>query len=416
MDRHDAAATDRWPDSEERRRRPRRWRLVPPAVTPVRASDVAAGIRGQWAGRGRRQFREEIAGFLDAERTATYTSYRRTLAGCFHELAAADDDGRDTVLIPAFCSADFPEAIEGVGLEPRRYDIDPETLAFDPDSLREGLEADPLAVVSIPVLGYGSPMDELVERCGDPYLVEVLGYALGTEYDGRRLGTFGDCAVLNFQQGKPIPVGGGMVVADNDELSFGDAGRDPVGPNVAAVAGYAALGRPRPYYAYAAVRDAFDGVGDRATTHPDSTFDVAYDPPFDTISDFQGTVASRVFGRLGDHRRARERTATHYREQLSSCPRVSAVEAVPGLSNCQHVRYPLVAETTALRDRIKTALADAGIGATPLYDWPVLDPEAFPGAASLQRRILTLPTHPYVDDRDRRLIVETVRETAAGGR
>jgi hypothetical protein len=106
-----------------------------------------------------------VESFLDAENSATYTSFRRTLAGCFHELAANAEDDRREVLVPAFCSSDFPDAIEGVGLETVRYDVDPGTLAFDAASVEDGLRTDPLAVVAINVLGYGSPMADLADRC-----------------------------------------------------------------------------------------------------------------------------------------------------------------------------------------------------------------------------------------------------------
>ena len=395
---------------------PRQFRLVPPAITPLRAADIGAGCVGQLRGRGRDEFRRDVESFLDAESSATYTSFRRTLAGCFHELAA--DTDRTDVLIPAFCSSDFPDAIEGVGLEPVRYDIDPETLSLDLPAVTEALGQRPLAVVAVNVLGYSSPMAELAARCDahDVPLVEALGYAFGTEYEGQRLGTFGDCAVLNFQQGKPIPVGGGMVVSQRPEHCFGDDMRPAAAPNVTALAGYTALGRPRPYYAYSRLRDALDDagrLGERATTHPESKFDVAYDPPFATISNFQGAVAHRLFGRLADHRRRRARTAGRYADALRDCGGVSVLDPIPGLSKLQYVRLPLAAETEALRDRLVAALDGVGVQATTLYDWPVLDSETFPGAADLQRRILTLPTHPYVDEADRQLIVDTVRRVVA---
>ncbi|WP_324760529.1 DegT/DnrJ/EryC1/StrS family aminotransferase [Haloarcula sp. GH36] len=394
----------------------RRCRLVPPAITPVGLADVAAGVHGHLRGAGRDEFRRQIEQFLDADDSATYTSFRRTLAGCFQALATSGDTDRREVLIPAFCSSDYPDVIESIGLQPVRYDVDPGTLACETSSIEAEIGQDTLAVVSINVLGYGSPIADLAARCDrhGAYLVEALGYALGTTYEGARLGTFGDCAVLNFQQGKPIPVGGGMVTSRTPALEFDDRGRSAIQANVATMAGYALLSHPRPYYAFTRLKERFDGIGglaDRATTHPGSPSDSSYAPPFETISDFQGTVAGRVFGRLDDHRQHRERTARYYADQLADCPGVDHVVPVDGLAKLQHVRFPLLAATEPLRDRIGSALGSAGVQTAKLYDWPVIDPTVFPGAGALQRRILTLPTHPYVDDRDRRLIVETVRET-----
>lgn len=394
-----------------------RFRRLAPAVTPLGAGDLVSGLSGQRAGTGRDEFRDEIAAFLDATSTATYTSFRRALCACLLTLSAADDEGRTDVLVPAFCSADFPEAIEGAGLNAVRYDVDPASLALDPGAAAAKTDADTLALVSVNVLGYGSEMDRIASHCesNDVFLVEALGYAVGSAYDGDRLGTFGDCSVLNFQQGKPIPVGGGMVASRDPELEFDDDGREQVAPNVAALSGYAALGRPRPYYCYSRVKALLDRFGESTTrhsTHPESKFDVPYAPPFATMSDFQGAIGRRVFRRRDADRRRRERTANAYAAELADCPHVDRVRPVDGLTDHQHVRYPLLVDDPAVRDEIAAALDDLGVEASPLYDWPPIEPERFPGAARLQREILTLPTHPYVDADDRRRIARTVRRVA----
>jgi len=416
--RPDTVDARRQTDAASDRLRPRRFRLVPPAVTPVRGSDVAAGVAGQVRGIGRDRFRQAVEELLDAASSATYTSFRRALAAALRELHATADGDRRRVLLPAFCSSDFAAAVAGVGLEPVRYDVDPATLARDRASLADALDGGALAVVAVNVLGYGSPMDDLAATCeaADAVLVEALGYALGTTYRGAPLGTFGDCAVLNFQQGKPVPVGGGMVVSRNPDLHFADAGRESVGPNVATLAGYAALSRPRPYYAYRRLQGVLSAAGwdGRPTTHPESKHDVGYAPPFATMSNFQGAVGRRVFERLDDHRRRRREAADRYAAALSDCSGVDTLDAVPGLADHQHVRYPVLAASEALRDQLRGALADAGVQATTLYDWPPIDAERFPGAATLQRRILTLPTHPYVGERDLETVVATIRaETTA---
>lgn len=397
--------------------RARRFRRLAPAITPVSAADVLAGLAGHRRGTGREKFASDIATYLDATSAATYTSFRRALCACLSALSGADDSDRSDVLIPAFCSADFPEALDGAGLNAVRYDVDADSLALDSERLAEPPGDDALALVAVNVLGYSSEMDRIEAYCEthDVYLIEALGYAIGSAYRGRRLGTFGDCSVLNFQQGKPVPVGGGMVVSRTDDVEFTDEGREPVAPNVAALSGYAALGRPRAYYLYSrakAVLDRYSESSTRHSTHPESKFDVPYAPPFATMSDFQGTIASRVFDRAGRDRQRRDRTATAYATGLADCPHVSRIRPVDGLTNHQHVRYPLMVDDPDLRDEMAAALSTVGVEASALYDWPPIDADRFPGAVRLQREILTLPTHPYVDAADRRQILRTVRTVA----
>lgn len=397
--------------------RDRRFRRLAPAITPISAADVAAGLAGHRRGTGREAFLNDITEFLGATSTGTYTSFRRAFCACLSVLSEADDADRNDVLIPAFCSADFPEALDGAGLCAVRYDIDPDSLALDSELLTEPPGDDTLALVAVNVLGYSSEMERIEAYCEthDIYLIEALGYGIGSAYRGNRLGTFGDCSVLNFQQGKPIPVGGGMVASRNEEVAFTDDGREPVSPNVTAVSGYAALGHPRAYYLYSRVKALRDRVTEstaRHSTHPESKFDVPYAPPFATISDFQATIASRVFERIERDRRQRERTANEYATELADCPHVGRIRPVDGLTEHQHVRYPLTVGDPDLRDQIAAALSTAGVASSVLYDWPPIDADRFPGAARLQHQILTLPTHPYVDAADRRRILRTIRTVA----
>lgn len=409
MNRADTSTERSWSQTERPPRAPT-FRRVPPAITPLRGTDLAAGYLDHRSGRGLEQFRDSIVEFLDATGCGTYTSFRRALAACLLELR--ETSAERTVAVPAFCSSDYRDAIEGAGLEMRRYDVDPGSLAADLASLKALPFDDLLAVITVNVLGYTSPMASIARTCArqDTYLVEALGYALGASYEGQRLGTYGDCAVLNFQQGKPIPVGGGMVVSQSDSLGFDDEGREAVSHNALVLTGYTFFSHPRPYDVYSRVTGLVNEYLDTdavASTHPENKFDVAYERPFKTMSNFQGAVGVRVFERLAEHRRQRLANANYYREVLDGVQGLEQLSETPGTETHQYVRYPILVEPER-REQLQRALAAVGIGATTLYDWPPIDETEFPGGASLQSRILTLPTHPYVTADDRRRIRDTI--------
>lgn len=393
--------------------------LVPPAVTPLTWQDLYAGVRGHLKGTGRDEFRSKVRTYLHGDAAATYTSYRRALTACLWALDRDAPGDASLVAVPAFCSSDYEAAIEAANLEMHRYDVDPHTLAADFDALEQLPTEDVLAVVIVNVLGYSHPMDDLQDFCEQEacYLIEALGYGLGGRYKGAPLGTFGDCSVLNFQQGKPIPVGGGMVVANRPTLPLDDHGRKPVSPNPGLLTGYKLCSHPSVYYWYAKVRQHLADLaldGDRLTTHPGSKDGVTFDPPFQTLSNFQGAVASELLARLEDDRRARARTAIQYRSAFQHVDGVRSIDPVAGITVQQYVRYPLQVGSPELRDRLQQALRDVGIEAPRLYDWPPLDAADYPGACQIQNEILTLPTHPLLNEDERTRVIRTVRAVCEG--
>lgn len=379
-------------------------RVVPPAITPVSQVSIAKGIIDHARKKGRRDFRREIQSYLSGTSAATYTSFRRALAACLQTLSATREE--DVVLIPSFCSSDYHTVIDRIGLTSRRYDVDPTSLAADVDSLRNQSFEDVLAVVAVNVLGYSSPMTtlETMATDRDTYLVEALGYGLGANYNGKRLGTFGDCSVLNFQQGKPIPVGGGMVVSQTDSIAVTDENRPTVSPNIGVLSGYALFSHPQLYGLYDSVGNQVLsklGMVSRPSTHPESKTDVNYEPPYRTMSNFQGAVGHSVFEKQTIHRNRRAETAAFYDRELASVSSLTQLTPINGLSDHQWVRYPLLCNTAENRDTLVDELVAAGIQATALYDWPPIDGDTHPGGATLQDRLIALPTHPYVSERDR---------------
>jgi dTDP-4-amino-4,6-dideoxygalactose transaminase len=84
-----------------------------------------------------------------------------------------------------------------------------------------------------------------------------------------------------------------------------------------------------------------------------------------------------------------------------------------------YLRFPLLAAEERLRDDLHAALQAAGIGAGKLYARSMADffagrvTGSYPGAEAIARRLLTLPTHAYVAERDIERMVAILRTIAA---
>ena len=77
----------------------------------------------------------------------------------------------------------------------------------------------------VPMHTFGHPcrIDQVVDICRKYHIpvVEDTAEALGSFYDGRHAGLFGDIGILSFNGNKPVTTGGGgMIVTDNEDIAI----------------------------------------------------------------------------------------------------------------------------------------------------------------------------------------------------
>jgi perosamine synthetase len=113
--------------------------------------------------------------------------------------------------------------------EPLFVDIEEDTLNLDADKVEEKLEnlsGEELGRVKalLVVDAFGQPADwdrfEKIARKYNLKLIEDSAEALGSEYKGKKCGSFGEAGVFAFYPNKQITTGeGGILVTDNEELA-----------------------------------------------------------------------------------------------------------------------------------------------------------------------------------------------------
>lgn len=109
-----------------------------------------------------------------------------------------------------------------LGFEPIMCDADPETFGLDLNHLEILLkENDPSTVILVQVLGVPHKMNEMMvlkEKYGF-YLLEDACAAIGAEYIGKKVGSFGDMGSFSFYFGHQMStIEGGMISTNNPEL------------------------------------------------------------------------------------------------------------------------------------------------------------------------------------------------------
>lgn len=135
----------------------------------------------------------------------------------------------DVVITTSFSFVASSNCILFERAEPLFVDIDERTLNLDPDKVEgklESLSDEELARVKalLVVDVFGQPADwDRFKEIGEKYslrLIEDSAEVLGSEYSGKRAGSFGEAGIFAFYPNKQITTGeGGVLVTDNKELA-----------------------------------------------------------------------------------------------------------------------------------------------------------------------------------------------------
>jgi dTDP-4-amino-4,6-dideoxygalactose transaminase len=307
-----------------------------------------------------------------------------------------------TVALPGYACIDLTAAALGAGARVRLYDLDPATLSPDLDSLTR-VVARGVDVVVVAHL-YGYPADVLaVQQIAAPLgipVIEDAAQGAGGSLSGRRLGSFGDIAILSFGRGKGMTAGsGGALLARSPELGrWADAMRRELGTppsggrEVMTLAAQTVLGHPSVYRLPASIPGLKLG-------------EMVYRPPTEARP-MASTAAAvlqavlKVDDGVVEGRRARAKVLASFAANSSS---VAAVHSIVG-GEPGFLRF-------AISDRHGSRSPHPAIGALRGYPMtldqhaplqPLLLPGEQPGSGAefLRTRLFTVPTHSRVTQAD----------------
>ena len=140
---------------------------------------------------------EEFATYIGTKFAVTLNSGTDAL---HLALRALDIGAGDEVITVAFTFVATTEAIGIVGAKPVFVDIDKDTFNIDATAIENAIS--PRTKAIIPVHLYGQPCDmdvimDIAKRY-NLYVIEDCCQAVGAEYKGKKVGTFGDVGCFSF--------------------------------------------------------------------------------------------------------------------------------------------------------------------------------------------------------------------------
>lgn len=365
-----------------------------------------AAVRALLSGRCDADLEPEFARYLGHEQAYAVSSGKSALTILLESLHGLGQ-GR-AVAIPAYTCYSVPAAIIRAGLEPVLIDIDPLTFQFEPASLaRAFARPDLLAVVPTHLFGIPSDLSRLhaARSAHRVYVVDDAAQALGvTSGSGDRLGRACDAAIFSLGRGKHLNAGGGLIATSDPAIAerVGAAVNRLPAPtwarNCRSVLEHAVVDlliRPQVYWIPSGL--PFLGIGE-----------TVYETDF-SITGMSPVARATLTGWRERLERTNGRRLEHTRFYMSEL----GAGALGGRA-LPLLRFPFLLSsaderTTVLRESRRTGLGISAMYPAGIHQIPALrdrfQGQAFPGADRIAANMVTLPTHEYVTEADRRAVV-----------
>jgi perosamine synthetase len=210
--------------------------LSGPDITPAEIEAVAAVMRSGRLSLGPK-LEEFEAAFSSYVRVPYAAAVGSGTAGLHLAVKALGIGEGDEVILPSFTFIAPANAICYERAKPVFVDIDPTTLNLDPCAVEAAITSRTRAILAVHTFGVPADVEKLLtiaQRHG-LILVEDACEALGAEWHGKKVGTFGAAGVFGFYPNKQITTSeGGMIVTNDEKLavrvrSLRNHGRAPMG-------------------------------------------------------------------------------------------------------------------------------------------------------------------------------------------
>ncbi|MFI5013598.1 MAG: DegT/DnrJ/EryC1/StrS family aminotransferase [Hyphomicrobiales bacterium] len=301
----------------------------------------------------------------------------------------------DAILCPSFTFAATAEVVAWVGATAIFVDALPDTFNMDPASLEAGIKVAkerglrPAAVIPVDLFGQPVDYDAIEPICAREgiWMLCDAAQSFGASYRGRKMGSIGLATTTSFFPAKPLGCygDGGAVFTDDRELA-----------DIMTSLRFHGKGS-----------DKYDNVR------------IGMNARLDTL---QAAVLIEKLKIFADEIEARDRVAARYNERLSG---VAIVPKLLDGTTSVWAQYTLRLPGVD-REAFQAALKQVGIPTAVYYPRPLHQQTAYreypvagnglPVSERLAAEVVSLPMHPYLDEKSQDRVIEAVKDALAAQR
>jgi dTDP-4-amino-4,6-dideoxygalactose transaminase len=368
-----------------------------PLIGEDEIAEVVDSLRSGWVGTGPKvqRFETMLAEYLGVPYCRCVSSCTAALILSMHLLGIGPGD---EVLVPAMTFVASANAVEHAGATPVLVDSEPRTGMIDLELAEAAITPRTRAIMPVHLAGRPIDMDRLSALCERHGLtvIEDAAHAIGTEWRGKRIGSFGNLTAFSFYVTKNIStIEGGALVTEDPEIAAEVERLALHGLSLGAWQRFSDAG----FRHYEVVRPGFKY----------------------NMTDVQAALGLHQLPRLDRWIDRRVELWDRYDALLATLPLQTPAPPEPATRHSRHLYQVLLEPDAPLtRDELLDALTARNIGTGvhyrgvhlhPFYrDKYGLTPEQFEVASSISERTLSLPLSPKVTEADQDDVVSALIE------
>ncbi len=189
-----------------------------PTITDDEIAEVVECLKSGWITTGPKvkKFEEMLANYHQAPHALCINS---ATAGLHLALLSLDPKEGDEVITTSYTFVATLNTIVQAGFKPVLVDIDPKTYQIDGAQIEKAITSKTRAIMPVHYAGAPADLDVIYGLAGKHNLkvIEDAAHSIGTEYKGKRVGSFGDIQVFSFHPNKNMTTGEGGAIVCRDE-------------------------------------------------------------------------------------------------------------------------------------------------------------------------------------------------------
>ena len=317
-------------------------------------------------------------------------------------VAAGIKEGDEVITTPLTFAASA-NCVRYVGATPVFADINPETYNIDPASIRAHITPKTKAVIAVDFTGQCVEIEEIRAICDEYNLIfiEDAAHAIGSSYDGKKVGSLADMTCFSFHPVKTITCGeGGAVTTNNEELY-----KKIVLAHTHGITHDEELMEEAPHEGIWYYEQISLGYNYRLT-------------------DFQAAMLSSQLKKLEDFKAKRKRIVAKYNDAFKDLSGIIVQKEIEKSDTCRHlyiIRLDLDKLNCTRReffDAMSAENVQCQIHYVPVYWFPYYKHLGYkeglcPNAEEVYKGILSIPLYPSLSDSDVDDVIEAVKKLVA---